>query len=1247
MNIKEDQKLFNEKLCGELRKLRGYKIIQNVFRVKKKKKEKKKGLLYNLIELKYVNKILYQLYFHKKCMKKFINGDNLLCYTNKIIQIKKDRNIIVNFTDTNIEASFHFINCDKNFYIFCKINHYVNNELFNCNSTSSIILFLYESNYNKNKTFSKYLNNSSKLNITDKHLSKYLRKNNFFNEIIKDTPTTNTNNSNKKYNIENKYSLKNRTSVNKKISERNISTKKIVDHYLLLINYYVSYNKILHFSFFHTLQKILYKFLNDKNLYKKIYNYNRNDNRGCDKIINLTNASDYHKFNNYEFTFESGRNVNHSKNKVEYDTIKDIKLKTLHFIKEKRKFSYFLYIFCNKCNSTKKVNNSLINIKRSLKKITLSLEKNNKIYIYSNVLKKEKEFFLTFNNINKCFFIFISPILLYFNNKNYIFLKINTNIKNEINIHLILEFMNELFLLIREMYLKKKLIKKLKKYISNRTLKGYLNYNSFNRHRNEKREKKKYIYTFHSILDNFFLVQENYHINNKLFLKIKKLFVKINPLNKNVILNFIQKKFEKLCVTAEELLKWNWKFRNVILSKKEHMYIYFLEKKEYKKIINKDENFVNNIGNNNYCIKSNSNNDIILYNNNCNRLNHRNKEIFNLICVFKIVSIKDKILKLTKNICIYFTHFFNKFEKFNIFDKIYILKHFHFIINKFPYLYIFYMESKKCIFLFYRNFIQCSNMLSIKKSLKDKYNNLLKLKKKKKKLLKKVFFNEETFFFLLKMQKLLLYFYLYLLRKFFRFSLKKNKMQNKFSCTRETIYGNFGTFIKKIKKEKEKIYIYFLNNESILLNYENNSSKSRKACNSFKKKEKEKKKLIFISKIICIEKYLVKKKEKRMELLDKNSLHHNEVNFNKNNINKMIEKVELKIEINEKFEKKNGNKNLGIKDENLYNFFKLKNMKKTVCKYLSYLIEKTKEKIKKDENVFYLNVNLHKLKLLKIVNQLQIEIKTIMEYIYKMNDNNEININNNRKRNEGLNFIDYQKIDKLLLFINKKIKINKNLRIFNISNEILKKKMDFTKLIKINDKVIHNLVLYEKQSFDKIFKKNKLLSYKMTLNYLIFFINGHISYSANIFTNDYEKLNKSYNIYFVNIYKNDIIKNKFIEDTMYFLENIFAYISDIATFIKNINVNKKKRFSFNIRKIFCYEILQNKGVVRKIYKGKKKGDFFLNIFIFFKEKILFFHSYKKYDKNNNLFNPFFVKILNQNKYYDVFLDSTNSRTDKN
>ncbi|CRG95768.1 conserved Plasmodium protein, unknown function [Plasmodium gallinaceum] len=1245
MNYEEEKKIFNLKLCEELRKIKGYKIIQNALKVKKKKKGIKKGLLYNLIELKYINKILYQLYFHKKCMKNFIDDDNLFCYIRKIIQIKKNKNIVVNYIDTHIDTSLHFINCNKNFYIFCKINHYVNKELFNINNTSSIILFFYEPYYDENETSNRYLN-SFKLSLKDKHFSKYLCKNNFHDTIIKKNNDTNKN---KKFNKGNKYTFKNEMFLDKKRNERNISTKKIVDYYLLLINY-ESCNKILHFSFFHTFQKILYKFLYDKKSY--------------DEIIKLTNVHNYHKINNYKFIFKHDENVYESKNVVKYDTTEHIKLKIIHFIKEKKKFSYFLSIFYNKCNLTRKENNSQKNIKGSFKNIIDSLKKYNKIYIYSNILKKEKEFFLTFNNINKCFFIFIFPILLYFNKKNCLFLKINSDNKKDINLHLIFKFLNELFLLIRTLYSKKKLIKKLKKYISNRTLKGYLNYNFFNNHKSEKGKKKKYIYTFHSILDNFVLVQENYHINNKLFLKIKKIFLKIELLNKNIILNFVEKKFEKLCETIEDLLKWNWKFRNANLSKNEHMYVYFLEKKENRNVINKNSCYINNtnnIRNNNYCIKNNNSSGIILYNNNNNNnsLSNRNRENFHLICIFKITSIKDKILKVAKNICIYILHFFGNFEKFNNFDKIYILKHFLYIINKLPYLYICYMKRRKWIHLFFRRYIYYSNSLHNNKSIKDKYSDLLKFFKKKK-WLKNIFINEDVFLFLLKMQKLLLYFYLYLLGIFFRntfsFSskmnkvgIKESKMKSKFFLTKEMICDNFDILIKKIKKkEKEKIYIYFLKNENMFLNFKNNNNQSKKTYSLLKKNEEKKNKIVYVSKIVCIEKYLERKEEKKMKLLDKNKIYQSEMNLSKNNINKAVELTEPNIEINENFEEEDRKKNTDIKDETFYNFFKLKNMKKTFYKYMTYIIEKTKEKIKREKNIFFLNANLHKLKLLKIVNTFQHEIKIIMELIYKMNDSNRIAIDNNKQRNQELNFIDHHKIDKLLFFINKKIRINKNLCIFNISNEIIKKKIDFTKLININNKIIHNLVINGKQSFNKIFMKNKLITYKMTLNYLIYFINGHISYSINIFTNNYEKLNKSNNIYFLNLYKNSIIKNKFIETTMYFLEYIFTYISDIVTFIKNNNMNKKKKKNpFNICKIFCYKIVQNKCVLSKIYKGKKKGDFFLNIFIFFKEKVLFFYSFSKYDNGDNLFNPFFVKMLNNNKYYDVFLDSSNFRMKKN
>ncbi|SBS96067.1 conserved Plasmodium protein, unknown function [Plasmodium malariae] len=1122
----------------------------------------------------------------------------------------------------------------------------------------------------------------------------------------------------------------------KKIDENIVCTKKYVDRYLLLINY-ITHDTILQFSFIKLCDYILYKYLQHDDVHKSalesVASAHNEKGLGTSYIFreNIRRWFNSERGSIYREATKRGMTINryilnrsytniNLKNGVTYHYVtnkgndklegdndekllEETKLEITVYIKKKKKFnsckSYFSLNMFRKSNADKKKTSSYVQISgmENLKKISdLLIQKNSHIYIYSNRLKREKEFFLFFNNINKCFYIFISPLLIYFNKQNSELLHINTNEqqkKGSTNFHLIIEFLIELLYLIREMFVKKKkLSKKLQKYISNKTLKGYINYSSLSTYVAVKKKrkmgkieengikKKKYMctYTFHTVTENYFLAQEeDFSLNRKLFKKIKKILRKCSHLNKNIILNFVEKNLEKVCTHVKDLLTWCSQFSAASLCRRGYnIYLYFCRKeltplsnaKEHSemsdhiisnrgkcrvkcsdkyvgKSINKPSSKCSSIRRDNWGDDTSSHSD----SGNKDELRNRGKASTHLICSFKVVSRMDKIVKVLKHILICLLYIFSKLEKnFSNLDTIYKLKCLHYLINAFPYLYICYLKKEKLKSFYYKKYIRHSRLPFFKHSMKNTYNkHMLKEEKRKKKI------------------------YSYF-QKCMNVLLLSNSKNGSFENAKACNYVHTREKRKKEVKEHKK----------------KNGNKPKKEQNSGKKND------IYILRPISMDKhYLEREKKKKGKNSKKGSSNYSSssqlttsdnVVYDFTPDDKQTEQTLVKYTFN----KNRRNENIFIKDKEYCRFFILKKMKRTVSKCGTFLINKVKEQIYKKKNLFFLNVNMHKIILIKMVKHLQCEAKNVITDILKMGESSMMGMrgcgyadgqhgddphSDNAKRNDkgkdtNTSFINHHEAEKLLYLVCKKIRINKNFSVFNIMNVLIKKKKNvhYTKIPNIDDQIISSFFHYEKCSINQIFEKNKSRPYKITLNYLVFFINGHITCTVhNFFTNNYEKLTKSQDkIYFINIQKNDFIKNMFVETTLYFLEYLFSYISGTISFIrkgegttpaKKIVTNaeaekdeiekkeeEKNKSHFNVCKIFCYEIEQNVCEIKKIYKVKRKGKFFLNVFIFSKKDLLFVYSYNKKNKSA-IFNPFFVKFLNQNELYDVYLDRLNFR----
>ncbi|KEG03081.1 hypothetical protein YYE_02012 [Plasmodium vinckei vinckei] len=357
-----------------------------------------------------------------------------------------------------------------------------------------------------------------------------------------------------------------------------------------------------------------------------------------------------------------------------------------------------------------------------------------------------------------------------------------------------------------------------------------------------------------------------------------------------------------------------------------------------------------------------------------------------------------------------------------------------------------------------------------------------------------------------------------------------------------------------------------------------------------------------------------------------------------------------------------------LKQESYCNFFKLKNMKKLIIKYGDCLTTKINNEFNRSKKKhIFLNANKVKHELVKIAHLFQYEAKNVINFInmiYKGTSQTTFEIYTKENLNDDKNIHDenitsyknkerekmkdnLQEVSQTItLLLSKEIQVNKNLSVYNISPIILKEKKSYiNKNEKINCKIIREFFYSSEYSLNKIYNNSNVHKYHIKLNYLAFFINGHMTYSVDIFCNNYEKLNISKDkIYFLNINKNYLIKNIFIETTLYFIEYVFSHIPEIATFIKanKYNKNKRNKNTFDIYKILCYEVNENEYKLKKKIKIKKNGKFVLKIFIFPKENILFLYSYenKISEKIGKICNPIVVKFFKQDKYYETFLESS-------
>ncbi|SBT45872.1 conserved Plasmodium protein, unknown function [Plasmodium ovale wallikeri] len=1110
---------FGEKLLDELGKLREYGLIQSALssRVTTKRErrsiKRKKGYLYSLIESKYINKVLYELFFRGKCVKTF-STDRIYfppCRVKKIVLLKKKKKVhlVVSVCDVPIETSLHLTNEGKYFFIFFKISHYVPNELLDHSvGCASSVFFFYHPGCSNGYRYSERYEN-----VRRKDLERLRKSNNLFERGICTWLSK----------------RKNRSSVEERDAHfinqgehcgklaylpkmrKNMHTRKLVEHHVLLTNY-SSYCKISFSSFLHLFKRVLCEHLERSGggvrREKTIQTFGKNsdgrdvhseeemDNRGIHeerdrqlRKINVCSLSDncdcLHVGSYDRGTYQIGKMSYFPNSGGSVRGKSDLRSEISHFIMKKKKFncydSIFTFIRSNLSNfSTMGVKISArTKTMEKLKKIVYMLvERHSYIYIYSCRIKRGEEFCITFNNMSKCFFIFMSPFLIYFNKYKWSLLNKNGEYTGERkdpenNLQYIINLLIELFLFFRLLYLNKKTVKKLQRYLSNRTLYGYAYYNFSNKHE-RKKKKKKFMYTCCKYVDNFILAQEeDYMMSEKLFKKMEKLFGKCSNFNKNVCFKFAKRKLEKFCACVEDLISWINQFEHAPFPKRgEYSYFYFVTRK-VEVLQNVTER---KLGNNSQIIRQGSSNvhrstlrddfATTVRSIEQDRFGEKLQGKLHSVYAIRITLYEGTIIGITKCICTYLLHLFRKLEKFLNFGGVYMLKQVQVLIHRFPLIYICYQKKGEFRWLF------CG----------------------------------------------------------------KGEMRGD-DCSGEG---------------------YFKHNDGVR-NHPADGEPTQ------------------------VSKTLDKKLEKKKKI---------------------------------------------AKGEKYANFFKLRNMKRVVYKCGTCLIDKAREKINERETLFFLNVNMHKSELVQRVLRFQQEAGRLLGCCYQVWSSFGQKCATRCCAydwgcdcdNGGALRIGQGNAQKVLSGVYKQMRVNKNLSVFNVTREFLKRaKLDNAGGIgKINHKLLSSFLQSKKRPI-----KN------------------------------YEKLNNSEKeVYFVNIYKNELIKNKFIETTIFFLEFVFSYISQIVTFVKSghrdgydLGKKKKKKFYFNIRKIACYEIVQTEWKVKKVFRVKKKGSFFLNVFVFPKSEILFFYSFLS-DRSRGMCNPVFVKFVRQSRHYDVFLDSCNIRREE-
>ncbi|ANQ10716.1 Uncharacterized protein PCOAH_00048760 [Plasmodium coatneyi] len=887
--------------------------------------------------------------------------------------------------------------------------------------------------------------------------------------------------------------------------------------------------------------------------------------------------------------------------------------------------------------------------------------------------------------MSKCFFVFVSPILGLLNRDHFQIVCLpngwhgcttptayGRSKERDNSPQGITPFLEELSHSIRAMYKqKKKLIRKVEKYLANRTLKGYINFHHFDKQHMQK-EQQIYSYTFYDIEDNFFLTKGEHSpeavgggtqgrrprktpqgIPN-LLQKIKPILTQCSHFNPKVDIHFAERTLEKVCTNVTDMLTWCRQFRTSIrwTKRRECIYIYFV-RKDFPPVINTKRNGTNGLlvecpTGFNQPTPSHSNHKNI-------RTNTKDKNTLQrvqLVCAFQVLSTRGRIYKMTKKVCFLLFSLIHKMEKFPNWDLLHMLRHVHHVVVSFPYLYVCYAQEGGSTSGNTSNREKRYGLGKLSLAhLHPHVGDLQRLKRRRKKALLRILLKEGEFPFLLKMHKLLLYFYLYVIGNLCptwlnsgRGSRGATNEGEKATCEETLLWSRFDEFIKQIRREKwkKKIYFHLRNCMEVLFQRDKKGAHtgeemSNKSHTLEGGARGTKGTLInsFILRPICMDGHFSGNAEATHEgmpgdrVVDYEEVLSAGRSTSANAANRDNPPTGQHI------------RGAHTAKDDYANFFKLRNMKKTVRILGPAVMEKMANKLYYIRRNAFLNVNAHRVELLSIVSQFEEDAKGVLCAVREASFHD---------RGDPTPSLNGEEVQRLLHHICKKKRVNKNLSIFNIPSGCKGRgKLRHVGQTKVNNKVVRSFFRLEKSPREKrpleeaLRRGSRSGTHKVALKYLVHLVNGHITFAVNIFSKDHKKWGPSKSgVHFLNVCKNDVIKNMLIERTIHFLEDLLTYVHENLLFVETEKTHTPKgyhHFPYNVCKIFCYELKQDKCELKKIYNVKPGREFYVHLFTLTSQATVFLYSTG--GSGGTLCNPFFVKFFEQSKFYDAFLESTN------
>ncbi|CAI7722883.1 conserved Plasmodium protein, unknown function [Plasmodium vivax] len=1350
----EDKRLLEDRLREELQRLRGYSIVQRVLSpLLQAEKEanggvkKKKGILYSQIESKYIGKILYDAFCHSRGAGRYGKGPPLdhsspLCCVKRRIHIAKgSKELVVSWTDGGIpsETAFQLISREKDFFIFLKIIHYVKKEPLGGEADGAAegalsprIVFLYDGATPGRGGTGQREEERHGGRCTDGALAHVENSSLALSANTQGVAASCEPHSGSAANAKRKAPPKG-------------DAKKFVDRHLLLVHYR-SHLKVPLSPFLNSLTRATCK--HPQIRFDSISTATEEQHRGCDERGDGPTLATPHgrssKRRGAKCTSESshwgGRRITADlqngvrgklcQSKRDFPPAEGYDHPDSHTDGDIANEGDMVHSWvrplpgrqtrCLKFCRLPKGTNCLEQICHLLPAQT------SHIHIFTSKIEREKEIFLTFHNMSKRFFLFASPLLGLFNGDHCQVVCLASDSREcttpkgstpkgitpkGSTPHVITPFLEELSHSIRSLYSeKKKLIRRLQKYLANRTLKGYLNFRRFDKH--PQKEERIYSYTFYDLTDNFFLTMGENSPEGvaggarrrspknpsqglpNLLQKIEPILTQCSHFNPKVDVHFAKRRLEKVCVNVTDVLTWCRQFRASIRWRKrrECICVYFV-RKDFPPVISPKGSGTN--GPVVECSKVYSCVPSPLHSSDMNEgttPQEKNPlQRVQSVYAFQILSPRGRIFKMTRRVCSLLFSLAHKMGKFPTLDHLHMLRHVHHVVGAFPYLYVCYSQEGGSIgggtsTGGKRDGIGQLSLVHFSPYMEG----LQHLKRRRKKALRRVLLKEGEFPFLLKMHKLLLFFYLYVLGKMRLTWLHRARGSGGGKEPREEavckeahkeetpppslLQSRFDEFVKQIKGEKwkEKIHLHVRNCVEVLLKRDEKGAhtgeETSDRSNALEGGARGAKGTLtnsFISKPVCMDEHFLGGAEASPAggRGDREVDHEGVLSAGRSTAaNVANNDPPLDNHGNSHTTQRSGGAH-AAKDDHA-NFFKLRNMKKTVRILGTALMNRMAEKLY--DGGALLNVNAHREELLRIVSQFEEDAKGVLCAVREASSpRGGILTPSQDDRGDPPPSLNGEEVHRLLHHICKKKRVNKKLSIFNIPRWCTGGgKLRHVGRTKVNNKVVRSFFRLEKSPHEKRLPLEELLqrgsgsgTYKVALKYLVHFVNGHITFGVNIFSKDHQQWGHSKSrVYFLNVCKNDVIKNMLIERTIHFLEDLLTYVQENLPFLESERVHAPKgyHFPYNVCKICCYELKPGKCEMRKMYQVQPGGEFYVHLFTLTSQATVFLYSTgggsgggsggSGSGGGRDLCNPFFVKFFQRSKLYDAFVESAHGGT---